>query len=66
MLFLLSLSINEDSGNAEICRYNLSEDGGDNTAILFAELNRDGSDWSFKARGELMDATVSSLFDRYK
>lgn len=58
--------INEDEGNTEICRYNLSEDGGDNTAILFAELNRDGSDWSFKARGELMDATVSSLFDRYK
>ena len=32
--------LNEDNGNKEICRYNLSEDGGNNTALLFAELQR--------------------------
>ena len=42
--------LNEDSGNKEICRYNLSEDGGDNTALLFAELERKNGSWQFKER----------------
>lgn len=58
--------LNEDSGNKEICRYNLSEDGGDNTALLFAELERKNGSWQFKARGELLHATVSSLANMYK
>lgn len=58
--------LNEDNGNKEICRYNLSEDGGTNTAVIFAELNRTGSGWQFKARGELLHATVKSLADMYK
>ncbi|WP_370772423.1 TerD family protein [Clostridium sp.] len=58
--------LNEDNGNKEICRYNLSEDGGDNTALLFAELQRDNGSWQFKAKGELLQATVTSLADMYK
>ena len=58
--------LNEDSGNKEICRYNLSEDGGDNTALLFAELERKNGSCQFKARGELLHATVSSLANMYK
>lgn len=58
--------IDEDKRNAEICRYNLTEDGGDNTAIIFAELKRDNNDWNFKAVGQLLDATVSSLFEQYR
>ena len=58
--------LNEDNGNKEICRYNLSEDGGDNTALLFAELERNNGSWQFKAKGELLHATVSSLANMYK
>ena len=58
--------VNEDNGNKEICRYNLSEDGGDNTALLFAELQRTNGSWQFKAKGELLHATVKSLADMYK
>ena len=58
--------LNEDKGNKEICRYNLSEDGGDNTALLFAELERNNGSWQFKAKGELLHATVSSLANMYK
>ncbi|MGL5822214.1 MAG: TerD family protein [Sarcina sp.] len=58
--------VDEDKRGAEICRYNLTEDGGDNTAIVFATLVRDGGEWQFKAVGELMDASVSTLFDKYK
>ena len=58
--------LNEDNGDKEICRYNLSEDGGDNTALLFAELERNNGSWQFKAKGELLHATVSSLANMYK
>lgn len=58
--------VNEDKGNAEICRYNLTEEGGDNTAIIFAELEKNGSEWKFKAIGEYLQASVSTLLDRYR
>lgn len=58
--------LNEDKGGAEICRYNLSENGGDNTAILFAELERQGSEWSFKAKGELLKGSLNSIAEIYK
>lgn len=58
--------VNEDKGNEEICRYNLSEDGGNNTAIIFAELFKENESWQFKAVGKLLNATVSSLSNMYK
>lgn len=58
--------LNEDAGHKELCRYNLTDDGRDNTAIVFAELARDNGDWQFKAVGELTKATVSSLYESYK
>ena len=58
--------VNEDKGNTEICRYNLTEEGGDNTAIIFAELEKNGSEWKFKAVGEYLQASVSTLLDRYR
>lgn len=57
--------LNEDKSNQEICRFNLTEDGGDNTAILFAELSREHTEWQFKAVGRLLKATVSSLNNMY-
>ena len=58
--------LNEDKGNEEICRYNLTENGGDNTAIIFAELINSNDDWQFKATGKLLNASVSSLSNMYK
>ena len=57
---------NEDKGNEEICRYNLTEDGGNNTGIIFAELFKENGNWQFKAIGKLLDATVSTLSQMYR
>lgn len=57
--------VNEDKGNEEICRYNLTEDGGNNTAIIFAELFKENGSWQFKAIGRLLNATVVSLANMY-
>jgi tellurium resistance protein TerD len=43
--------VNAD-GNAELARYDLSEDGSTETAMIFGELYRAGSEWKFKAVGQ--------------
>lgn len=45
----------------EICRYNLTEDGGSNTAVKFAEIVRTSEGWTFNAIGEYSKNTISSL-----
>jgi tellurium resistance protein TerD len=40
------------AGEAEITRYDLSEDASVETAMIFGELYRHGSDWKFKAIGQ--------------
>ncbi len=39
-------------GNAELTRFDLSEDGSVETAMIFGELYRAGSEWKFKAVGQ--------------
>ncbi|MGL4453056.1 MAG: TerD family protein [Sarcina sp.] len=58
--------VDEDSRDKEICRYNLTESGGSNTAIIFAELIRENNEWNFKAVGKFLDASVGSLYQMYK
>ena len=58
--------LNEDKNHEEICRYNLTEAGGDNTAIVFAELNKIGNEWSFKAVGDLFRGSLQTLTNRFK
>ncbi|WP_262964848.1 TerD family protein [Methylobacter psychrophilus] len=43
--------INEDGGQ-EIARYDLSEDASIETAMIFGEIYRVGTDWKFKAVGQ--------------
>lgn len=43
--------VNQDGGK-EIARYDLSEDASTETAMIFAEVYRSGSDWKFKAIGQ--------------
>lgn len=43
--------LNKDGG-AEIARYDLSEDASTETAMIFGEVYRNGSEWKFKAVGQ--------------
>lgn len=49
----------------EICRYNLSNEGGNSTAVICAELFRNGSDWSFKAVGDFTKGSISQIKNKY-
>lgn len=40
------------NGNAEIARYDLSEDASTETAMVFGEIYRNGPDWKFRAVGQ--------------
>jgi tellurium resistance protein TerD len=39
-------------GEREIARYDLSEDGSTETAMIFGEIYRNGSEWKFRAIGQ--------------
>jgi tellurium resistance protein TerD len=41
-----------DSNGSEITRYDLSEDASTETAMIFAELYRNGAEWKFRAVGQ--------------
>jgi tellurium resistance protein TerD len=43
--------VNQDGGT-EITRYDLSEDASTETAMIFGELYRNGTDWKFRAVGQ--------------
>ena len=40
------------AGGAEIARYDLSEDSSTETAMIFGEVYRNGTDWKFRAIGQ--------------
>lgn len=57
--------IDQDS-NTELCRFNLSENYDNKTAMLIAEVYRHNGDWKFNALGEgTADASVSETSRRY-
>lgn len=58
--------LDANNNEKEICRYNLSEDGENNTAIIFADLHREDKDWNFSALGELRQSSMRSLYNSYK
>lgn len=41
-----------NTGGAEVARYDLSEDSSTETAMMFGELYRNGSEWKFRAVGQ--------------
>jgi tellurium resistance protein TerD len=41
-----------NAGGAELTRYDLSEDASTETAMLFGELYRNGTEWKFRAVGQ--------------
>lgn len=54
--------VDENEGK-EICRYSLTNDGGKNTAIHFADIVRTDGGWVFKAVGEYMNGSIDSISD---
>lgn len=49
----------------ELCRFDLKADGSTATAVVFAELNRDGAEWQFKAIGEGKVADLNGILSMY-
>jgi tellurium resistance protein TerD len=46
------IRIVDETGNKEIARYDLTEDASTETAMLFGELYRNGTEWKFRAVGQ--------------
>jgi tellurium resistance protein TerD len=53
------------TGNAEIARYDLSEDSSTEAAMVFGEVYRAGSDWKFRAVGQGFKGGLGPLAKNY-
>lgn len=53
------------NGNAELARYDLSEDGSTEAAMIFGEVYRAGADWKFKAIGQGFKGGLGPLAKNY-
>ena len=52
--------------NQEICRYALTDDYNNKTALVFGEVYKSGSEWKFNAIGEgTSDPSLGELIKRY-
>lgn len=58
--------LDADQNEKEICRFNLKEDGSAATAVIFAELYRQGQEWQFKAIGEGKIADLNGILALYQ
>lgn len=52
-------------GNREIARYDLAEDASTETAMIFAELYRNGAEWKFRAVGQGYKGGLGPLAQNY-
>ena len=55
------IRIVDQSGNAEVARYDLTEDASTETAMLFGELYRNGGEWKFRAVGQGYSAGLAGI-----
>jgi tellurium resistance protein TerD len=51
--------------NAEIARYDLSEDSSTETAMIFGEMYRNGADWKFRAVGQGYSSGLAGIARDY-
>ncbi|MFU8787983.1 MAG: TerD family protein [Methylobacter sp.] len=56
--------VNKDS-NTEVARYDLSEDASIETAMVFGEIYKHGSEWKFKAVGQGYAGGLAALARQY-
>jgi tellurium resistance protein TerD len=54
-----------DQDEQEIVRFDLSEDAAPETAMLFAEVYRNGSEWKFKAVGQGYTSGLAGIADDF-
>ena len=55
----------DNNNDKEMARYDLSEDSSTETAMIFAEVYRHGSDWKFKAIGQGFAGGLGPLARHY-
>lgn len=56
----------DENKNVELCRYNLTDDYANMTAMLFGELYRNGNEWKFNAMGQgTDDSDLGKVASRY-
>lgn len=56
-----------DGNNRELCKYNLSDDYNNMTAMIFGEVYRHNGEWKFNALGQgTSDLSVKALSARYR
>jgi tellurium resistance protein TerD len=53
------------ASNSEIARYDLSEDGSTEGAMIFGEVYRNGADWKFRAIGQGFKGGLGPLAQSY-
>ena len=51
--------------NRELCIFNLKENGSTSTAVIFAEMAKQGGEWQFKALGEGKIADLNGILSLY-
>ncbi|MDO5768335.1 MAG: TerD family protein [Psychrobacter sp.] len=54
-----------DNGNTEIARFDLSEDGSTETAMIFGEIYRHNGEWKFRAVGQGFAGGLGPLATSY-
>ncbi|WP_072691621.1 TerD family protein [Rhodococcus marinonascens] len=59
------IRIVNQADNSELARYDLSEDAATETAMVFGELYRNGSDWKFRAIGQGYASGLSGIARDY-
>jgi tellurium resistance protein TerD len=55
------IRVMDQSDNTELARYDLSEDASTETAMVFGEVYRNGSDWKFRAVGQGYSAGLAGI-----
>lgn len=57
----------DKSTGKEICRYNLSDDYNDKTAMIFGEVYKHNGEWKFNALGQgTTDTSINEVASRYR
>ena len=56
--------VNQDN-HSEVARYDLAEDASTETAMIFAELYRNGAEWKFRAVGQGFAGGLKPLAESY-
>ncbi|NHB58543.1 TerD family protein [Acinetobacter sp. 194] len=57
--------INQDANGEEVARFDLSEDGSTEVAMIFGELYRHSGEWKFKAVGQGFNGGLGALAASY-